>query len=154
MHTGDSGYFDDDGFLFIADRIKDMIISGGENVYSIEVENAISSHPDVAQCAVIGIPDPRWGEAGACDRGCTHGRRRLTAESIIAHCRPIIAGYKCPRSVDLRRELLPQSSVKRSTRPPCASRSGGIDPVRSIDGPNSSPNQFQACRGGLTPFSA
>src|SRR5664280_570459 len=63
MHTGDSGYFDDDGFLFIADRIKDMIISGGENVYSIEVENAISSSPDVAQCAVIGIPDPRWGEA-------------------------------------------------------------------------------------------
>jgi len=113
MHTGDSGYFDDDGFLFIADRIKDMIISGGENVYSIEVENAISSHPDVAQCAVIGIPDPRWGEAVHAIVVARMGADGLTAESIIAHCRPIIAGYKCPRSVDLRRELLPQSSVNK-----------------------------------------
>src|ERR1700722_17849696 len=113
MHTGDSGYFDEDGFLFIADRIKDMIISGGENVYSIEVENAISSHPDVAQCAVIGIPDPRWGEAVHAIVVAHTGADGLTAESIIAHCRPIIAGYKCPRSVDLRRELLPQSSVNK-----------------------------------------
>jgi long-chain acyl-CoA synthetase len=113
MHTGDSGYFDDDGFLFIADRIKDMIISGGENVYSIEVENAISSHPDVAQCAVIGIPDPRWGEAVHAIVVIRPGADGLTAESIIAHCRPLIAGYKCPRSVDLRRELLPQSSVNK-----------------------------------------
>jgi acyl-CoA synthetase (AMP-forming)/AMP-acid ligase II len=113
MHTGDSGYFDDDGFLFIADRIKDMIISGGENIYSIEVENAISSHPDVAQCAVIGIPDPRWGEAVHAIVVARMGADGLTAESIIAHCRPIIAGYKCPRSVDLRRELLPQSSVNK-----------------------------------------
>jgi long-chain acyl-CoA synthetase len=113
MHTGDSGYFDEDGFLFIADRIKDMIISGGENVYSIEVENAISSHPDVAQCAVIGIPDPRWGEAVHAIVVARTGADGLTAESIIAHCRPMIAGYKCPRSVDLRRELLPQSSVNK-----------------------------------------
>jgi long-chain acyl-CoA synthetase len=113
MHTGDSGYFDDDGFLFIADRIKDMIISGGENVYSIEVENAISSHPDVAQCAVIGIPDPRWGEAVHAIVVARMGADGLTAESIIAHCRPLIAGYKCPRSVDLRRDLLPQSSVNK-----------------------------------------
>src|ERR1700733_9630833 len=113
MHTGDSGYFDDDGFLFIADRIKDMIISGGENVYSIEVENAISSHPDVAECAVIGIPDPRWGEAVHAIVVARAGAAGLTAESIIAHCRPLIAGYKCPRSVDLRRELLPLSSVNK-----------------------------------------
>jgi long-chain acyl-CoA synthetase len=113
MHTGDSGYFDDDGFLFIADRIKDMIISGGENVYSIEVENAISSHPDVAECAVIGIPDPRWGEAVHAIVVARAGADGLTAESIIAHCRPLIAGYKCPRSVDLRRELLPLSSVNK-----------------------------------------
>jgi long-chain acyl-CoA synthetase len=113
MHTGDSGYFDDDGFLFIADRIKDMIISGGENIYSIEVENAISSHPDVAQCAVIGIPDPRWGEAVHAIVVARMGADGLTAESIIAHCRPIIASYKCPRSVDLRRKLLPQSSVNK-----------------------------------------
>ncbi len=113
MHTGDSGYFDDDGFLFIADRIKDMIISGGENVYSIEVENAISSHPDVAQCAVIGIPDQRWGEAVHAIVVARAGADGLTAASIIAHCRPLIAGYKCPRSVDLRHELLPQSSVNK-----------------------------------------
>jgi long-chain acyl-CoA synthetase len=113
MHTGDSGYFDNDGFLFVADRIKDMIISGGENVYSIEVENAISSHPDVAQCAVIGIPDPRWGEAVHAIVVARAGADGLTAESVIAHCRPLIAGYKCPRSVELRRELLPQSSVNK-----------------------------------------
>jgi long-chain acyl-CoA synthetase len=113
MHTGDSGYLDDDGFLFIADRIKDMIISGGENIYSIEVENAISSHPDVAQCAVIGIPDKRWGEAVHAIVVPRTGADGLTAESIIAHCRPLIAGYKCPRSIDLRHELLPQSSVNK-----------------------------------------
>lgn len=113
MHTGDSGYFDDDGFLFVVDRIKDMIISGGENVYSIEVENAICSHPDVAQCAVIGIPDPRWGEAVHAIVVPRTGADRLTPEAIIAHCRPLIAGYKCPRSVDIHAEPLPQSSVNK-----------------------------------------
>jgi len=131
----------------IADRIKDMIITGGENVYSIEVENAISSHPDVAECAVIGIPDPRWGEAVHAIVVARAGADGLMAESIIAHCRPLIAGYKCPRSVDQRRELLPQSSVNKIDKAALRSRSGGTDPVRSID-------QFQACRGGLTPFSA
>ena len=112
MHTGDSGYFEPDGYLYIADRIKDMIISGGENVYSTEVENAICSHPDVLQCAVIGIPDQRWGEA-------VHAvvvRRpaaALTGEDIVAHCRGRIAGYKCPRSVEVRDEALPLSSVNK-----------------------------------------
>jgi long-chain acyl-CoA synthetase len=113
MHTGDSGYFDDDGFLFIADRIKDMIISGGENVYSIEVENAICSHPDVAQCAVIGIPDPRWGEAVHAIVVPRAGATVPSAESIVMHCRTLIAGYKCPRSIDLRDEPLPLSSVNK-----------------------------------------
>ena len=113
MHTGDSGYFDDDGFLFIADRMKDMIISGGENVYSIEVENAIRSHPDVAECAVIGIPDPRWGEAVHAIVVPRAGSDSLTSETIIAHCRPLIAGYKCPRSIDILEEPLPQSSVNK-----------------------------------------
>jgi long-chain acyl-CoA synthetase len=113
MHTGDSGYFDSEGFLFIADRTKDMIISGGENVYSIEVENAISSHPDVVQCAVIGIPDQRWGEAVHAIVVPRAGANSLTSEAIIAHCRPLIAGYKCPRSIDLRNEPLPQSSVNK-----------------------------------------
>ena len=112
MHTGDSGYFEADGYLYIADRIKDMIISGGENVYSTEVENAICSHPGVLQCAVIGIPDARWGEA-------VHAvvvqrpAAALTDADIIAHCRGLIAGYKCPRSVDIRDEALPLSSVNK-----------------------------------------
>ncbi len=113
MHTGDSGYFDDEGFLFIADRIKDMIISGGENVYSIEVENAICSHPDVSQCAVIGIPDQRWGEAVHAIVVPRAGLATLSAESIVMHCRTLIAGYKCPRSIDLRDEPLPLSSVNK-----------------------------------------
>jgi long-chain acyl-CoA synthetase len=113
MHTGDSGYFDDEGFLFIADRIKDMIISGGENVYSIEVENAICSHPDVSQCAVIGIPDQRWGEAVHAIVVPRAGVATLSAESIVMHCRTLIAGYKCPRSIDLRDEPLPLSSVNK-----------------------------------------
>ena len=62
MHTGDGGYMDEDGFVYVVDRVKDMIISGGENVYSAEVENALAQHPSVAQCAVIGIPSERWGE--------------------------------------------------------------------------------------------
>src|SRR5204863_5710729 len=62
MHTGDGGYMDDDGYVFIVDRVKDMIITGGENVYSAEVENAIYQHPAVAMCAVIGVPDEQWGE--------------------------------------------------------------------------------------------
>lgn len=112
MHTGDSGYFEPDGYLYIADRIKDMIITGGENVYSIEVENAVCAHPDVLQCAVIGIPDERWGET-------VHAvvvRRpsaSLEIEDIIAHCRGLIAGYKCPRSVEIRDEALPLSSVNK-----------------------------------------
>jgi long-chain acyl-CoA synthetase len=112
MHTGDSGYFEPDGYLYIADRIKDMIISGGENVYSTEVENAICAHPDVLQCAVIGLPDERWGES-------VHAvvvRRPaavLTGEDIVAHCRGLIAGYKCPRSVDVREQPLPLSSVNK-----------------------------------------
>jgi len=63
MHTGDGGYMDEDGYIYVVDRIKDMIITGGENVYSIEVENVLAQHPAVLQCAVIGIPDLQWGEA-------------------------------------------------------------------------------------------
>jgi long-chain acyl-CoA synthetase len=99
--------------VFVVDRIKDMIISGGENVYSIEVENAICSHPDVAQCAVIGIPDPRWGEAVHAIVVPRSGANAPAPEAIIAHCRTLIAGYKCPRSVGIHAEPLPQSSVNK-----------------------------------------
>lgn len=104
MHTGDAGYLDADGYLYITDRIKDMIISGGENVYSIEVENAILAHPGVQMCAVIGIPDAKWGETVHAVI-VPHKGHALTVEEVQAHCRQLIAGYKCPRSVEFRSEL-------------------------------------------------
>ena len=99
MHTGDGGRMDDEGFVFVVDRVKDMIISGGENVYSIEVEQAVAKHPAVAACAVIGVPDAEWGErvhaVVVLKAGAT-----ATADDIRAHCKELIGAYKCPRSVD------------------------------------------------------
>lgn len=109
MHTGDGGYMDDDGYLYIVDRLKDMIVTGGENVYSAEVENALSQHPGVAACAVIGIPSDKWGEAVHAvvvrKSGSSHG-----ADELIAHCRGLIAGYKCPGSVEFR-DALPMTGA-------------------------------------------
>ncbi|SEP89688.1 long-chain acyl-CoA synthetase [Solimonas aquatica] len=109
MHTGDMGYMDPHGYVFIVDRLKDMIISGGENIYSVEVENAIARHPAVAACAVIGIPCEEMGEkvhaAVVLKSGAT-----LTQEALYAFCREHIAGYKCPRSLELR-EALPLSGA-------------------------------------------
>ncbi|MDE3175066.1 MAG: long-chain-fatty-acid--CoA ligase [Pseudomonadota bacterium] len=110
LHTGDGGYMDEDGFVYVVDRMKDMIVSGGENVYSAEVEQALYQHIAVAECAVVGVPDPKWGEA-------VHAIVRLkpgaaaTPETLIAHCHALIAGYKCPRSVTLRAEPLPVSGA-------------------------------------------
>jgi len=110
LHTGDGGYLDEDGYLFIVDRVKDMIVSGGENVYSAEVENAIFEHADVAQCAVIGIPSEKWGEQVHAIVVLKPGARAV-ADEIIAHCRERIAGFKCPRSVSFRAEALPLSGA-------------------------------------------
>ena len=119
--TGDAGRVDDDGYLFLVDRVKDMIVTGGENVYSAEVENAISTHPGVAQVAVIGVPDERWGEAVHAIIVPVPGQE-VTAEMIIAHARESIAGYKVPKSVDFRDEPLPLSGamkvLKRELRAP------------------------------------
>ena len=104
MHTGDGARMDEDGFVFIVDRLKDMIVSGGENVYSAEVENALAQHPAVGACAIIGIPSDQWGEA-------VHAVVVLkpaavaTEDELVAHCRTLIAGYKCPRSLEFRAAL-------------------------------------------------
>jgi long-chain acyl-CoA synthetase len=90
---------DDDGFIFIADRLKDMIITGGENVYSAEVENALAQHPAVLACAVIAIPSDEWGESVHAVVVRRPGQE-VAAAALIAHCKSLIAGYKCPRSVD------------------------------------------------------
>ncbi|MBA4284842.1 MAG: fatty-acid--CoA ligase [Xanthomonadaceae bacterium] len=109
MHTGDMGYMDDAGYVFIVDRLKDMIISGGENIYSVEVENAASKHPAVAAVAVIGIPDAAMGETVHAAVVLKPGAS-LTQDELYAHCKQHIAGYKCPRSLEIR-EALPVSGA-------------------------------------------
>ncbi len=98
MHTGDGAYMDADGYIFVVDRMKDMIISGGENIFSAEVENAIAAHSGVAACAVIGIPHAVWGESVHAVIVAKPGAT-LAADDVIAHCKARIAGYKCPRSI-------------------------------------------------------
>lgn len=109
MHTGDGAWMDDEGYIFITDRLKDMIISGGENIFSAEVENALSQHPAVATCAVIGIPSEEWGETVHAVVIMQAGAS-ATEEELIAHCKGLIAHYKCPRSVEFR-EALPISGA-------------------------------------------
>jgi acyl-CoA synthetase (AMP-forming)/AMP-acid ligase II len=105
VHTGDCAFMDEDGFIFVVDRAKDMIVSGGENVYSAEVENAIALHPGVAMCAVVGVPDRHWGEAVHAFVVRKPGAAAIDADAIKAHCHSLIAGYKCPRSVEFRDSL-------------------------------------------------
>jgi acyl-CoA synthetase (AMP-forming)/AMP-acid ligase II len=100
LRTGDAGFLDEDGYLYIHDRIKDMIISGGENIYPAEVESAICDHPDVAEAAVIGIPDDKWGEAVKAVVALKPGKT-ATPTDIINFTRERIAGFKTPKSVDI-----------------------------------------------------
>ncbi len=120
-HTGDAGYVDAQGYLYLVDRVKDMIVSGGENVYSVEVETAIATHPAVAQVAVIGVPHETWGEAVHAIVVLQQGAA-VTEEEIITHARLSIAGYKVPKSVEIRDEPLPLSGalkvLKRELRSP------------------------------------
>ncbi|MCC5953215.1 MAG: AMP-binding protein [Acidimicrobiia bacterium] len=104
FRTGDGGELDDTGSLAITDRRKDVIISGGENVSSIEVEDAVFAHPAVAEVAVIGVPDEKWGETPKALVVLTPGAEVTEAE-LIAWCRERLAGYKCPTSVEFRDEL-------------------------------------------------
>jgi acyl-CoA synthetase (AMP-forming)/AMP-acid ligase II len=104
MHTGDLATMDENGYLYVVDRLKDMIITGGENVYSTEVENALAAHPAVAAAAVIGLPDPQWGES-------VHAvvvlgpSSHVTEAALREHCRRLIAGYKIPRSIEFTKAL-------------------------------------------------
>jgi len=121
MHTGDGGYMDEEGFVYIVDRIKDMIITGGENVYSTEVENVVAQHPGVLQCAVIGIPHAQWGETVHAVVVVKPGTT-LEADDLVDFCKERIGHYKCPRSVEVRTDPLPMSGagkiLKRELRRP------------------------------------
>lgn len=112
VHTGDAGYMDGEGFVFLVDRLKDMIVSGGENVYSTEVENALSQHPAVLTSAVIGIPSDEWGEAVHAIVILRDGME-ASEDDLKAHCHRLIAGYKCPRSISFRTEPMPLSGANK-----------------------------------------
>ncbi|MEE8509156.1 MAG: long-chain-fatty-acid--CoA ligase [Myxococcota bacterium] len=120
MHTGDAGTLDDEGYLFVQDRTKDMIVSGGENVYPREVEDVIFQHPAVADVAVIGVPNEQWGEAVKAIVVLRDGAA-ASADEIIDFCRGRLGGYKRPRSVDFAAELPRNPSgkvLKRELREP------------------------------------
>jgi len=111
FHTGDIGRVDENGILFLMDRKKDMIISGGENIYTSEVEATLYKHPDVFECAVIGVPDDKYGEALLAVIVPVPGKN-LEEEGIIKHCRKLIAGFKIPRQIDFVDEL-PKSAMSK-----------------------------------------
>jgi acyl-CoA synthetase (AMP-forming)/AMP-acid ligase II len=118
LHTGDIGYMDDGGYLFIMDRSKDMIISGGENIYPREIEEVLIQHPAVREVAVIGVPDPKWGEGIKAVVSLVEGQS-VTEDELILFCKDHIASYKKPKSVDFVNEL-PKSNygkiLKRELR--------------------------------------
>lgn len=120
LHSRDVGYMNEDGYIFITDRLKDMIVSGAENIYSIEVESALTYHPAVLECAVIGLPDQDWGERVHAIIVAA-GDTTPTPEELTAFCRDRIAGYKIPKSYEFRDEPLPRSAagkvLKRELRP-------------------------------------
>jgi acyl-CoA synthetase (AMP-forming)/AMP-acid ligase II len=120
LHTGDAGYLDEEGFVFLTDRIKDMIVTGAENVYPVEVESALSEHPEVADVAVIGVPDERWGETVKAVVVRREGSG-LTEDELVAWARDRVAGFKRPRSVTFVDELPRNPSgklLKRVLREP------------------------------------
>ena len=104
LRSGDGGHIDADGYVYVTDRIKDMIVSGGENVYPAEIERVLAEHPSVADVAVIGVPDERWGEV---PKACVVAAPGATIdpEALLAHAREHLAGFKCPRTVDVLEEL-------------------------------------------------
>ncbi|WP_146991919.1 long-chain-fatty-acid--CoA ligase [Bradyrhizobium macuxiense] len=128
LHTGDAARMDNEGFITVVDRIKDMIVTGGENVFSIEVENAVAAHPAVSQCAVIGVPHPKWGESVHAVV-VLRAMMSATEEELIDHCRPLIANYKCPRSVEFVSEM-PMSAAGKIVKGPLRERHWRNQPRR------------------------
>lgn len=115
-HSGDVGIIDEDGMLYLVDRIKDVIVSGGENIYSREVEDAILAHPAVLECAVVGVPDQKWGES-VCAIVIKREGYQVAEEELVEHCRSLIASYKKPRSIvfDIDIPKLPTGKVDKVT---------------------------------------
>ena len=117
--SGDLGRLDEDGYLFLVERAKDMVVTGGENVYCTEVEEALYRHAAVLEAAVFGVPDERWGEAV---HAVVVPRSPVTADELLAHCRELVAGYKVPKVVDVTDVPLPKSGagkvLKRQLRDP------------------------------------
>ncbi|MEP3050966.1 MAG: hypothetical protein ABJP48_07670 [Erythrobacter sp.] len=111
IYTKDAGWMNDEGYIFITDRLKDMIVTGAENVYSIEVENALSYHPSILESAVIGLADEKWGERVHAIIVVDSSAGHPSAEELRDHCRERIAGYKIPKSFEMRNELLPRSAA-------------------------------------------
>ncbi|BBX60831.1 hypothetical protein MSAS_00050 [Mycobacterium saskatchewanense] len=120
VRTGDVGRLDADGYVYIEDRLKDMIITGGENVYGPEVESVLIEHPAVADAAVIGVPDDFWGESV---KAIVVATAEVEAKDVIEFCRRHLAAYKCPRTVDFVASL-PATRVARSSKPHCGNRIG------------------------------
>ena len=143
--TGDAGYLDDDGFLYLHDRVKDMIVSGGENVYPAEVENVLDEHPDVADVAVIGVPDERWGEAvkAIVVRRDRHRAERGRADRLRPRAARRVTS--CPKSVDFA-EVLPRNPSRQAAQARAArALLGGPRAAASADVPKSAGDEAGAC---------
>lgn len=115
LHTGDVGRFDDDGYLTLVDRVKDLIIRGGENIYPKEIEDVLYTHPAVLEAAVVGQPDPVFGEQPVAFVVLRPGLT-AAADELVDHCRPSLARYKVPRAVYIE-QALPKNAVGKVAKP-------------------------------------
>ena len=150
FRTGDMGKVDADGFVYVEDRLKDMIISGGENIYSPEVERVVAEHPSVMEVAIIGVPDDRWGESVKAVVAL-HPGTELTEEELIGFCREQLAHYKCPKSVDIL-EALPRNPTGQDPQArPAHALLGGSRPLDGVTDRSRSRSPARASSSGPRP---